>query len=195
MRVVQVRCPRCGRPSFSKLRDSMVFCEDCRTLHTVTDAGPVVIEHEIGDFERELPMRKVHMPFWRLFSSVNILSETVSGGWVARLMSAASGGSRSGNLFIFVPAVDLPPPVYKYWAQTLTTNPPQYRSVERFTAERLPTTIDEESARKLADFLILSFEAEKPGVLQDIRYEVTVQHSRLIYLPFYEQGGQYQPGF
>ncbi|MGQ9582261.1 MAG: zinc ribbon domain-containing protein [Thermoplasmatota archaeon] len=192
MRIVQVKCPKCGRPSFSKLRDSVVFCEECGTLHTRTDAGPSVIDFEIAGFAREAQMRRVHMPFWRLFSTVTIHSEEVSGGWVARLVSAVSGAGRGGNLFIFVPAVDLPPPVYKHWAQQFTTNPPQYRAVERFQGERLPTTIDDESARKLADFLILSFEAEKPGVLQDIKYDVAVQHSKLIYLPFFEEGGQYQ---
>jgi hypothetical protein len=54
--------------------------------------------------------------------------------------------------------------------------------------------VGEEAARKLADFLILTFEAEKPGVMQNIQYQVEVQHTKLVYLPFYQDGPNWQPG-
>jgi len=44
--------------------------------------------------------------------------------------------------------------------------------------------IDAEQAKQLADFIVLTYEAEKPGVLQDIAYEVKVNDSSLLYLPF-----------
>jgi hypothetical protein len=182
MKVSQVKCPRCGKPSFSKLKDSVVYCEDCRTIHTR------------AEFQKELPLRKFHMPFWRLFSNVTIFSEQVSGGWASRLMNPAAGGGRGGSMFLFVPGIELPPDIYKRMAQDFTTNPPQYRGTERFAFERLPVQIDEDAARKLADFLVLTFEAEKPGVMQNIKYEVAVQHSKLVYLPFYQDGANWQPG-
>ncbi len=194
MKVSQVKCPRCGKPSFTKLKDSVVYCNDCHTMHTRTEAGPIIIEYEIAEFQKELPLRKFHMPFWRLFSNVTIFSEQVSGGWASRLMNAGSGGGRGGSMFIFVPSLELPPDIYKRMAQELTTNPPQYRGTDRFAFERLPVQVDEDAARKLADFLVLTFEAEKPGVMQNIKYEVAVQHSKLIYLPFYQDGANWQPG-
>jgi len=196
MKVARVKCPRCGKPSFSKLKDSVIFCEECRTLHTISDAGPMVIDYEIGDFGKELPLRKFHMPFWRLFSQVTVFSSNVVGGWAGRLLAAGSGGGNlNGTMFIFVPGMDLQPDIYKRMAQDFTTNPPQYRSAERFAFERLPVTVDELAARKLADFLVLSFEAEKPGVLQDIKYQVEVQRTKLVYLPFYQDAeGRWQPG-
>jgi len=197
MKVAQVKCPRCGKPSYSKLKDSVVFCDDCRTMHTITDAGTMVLDYEIGEFGRELPFKKFHMPFWRLFSQVTIFSQQVSGAWAGKLLSAASGpaGGSGGTLFIFVPAIELPPDIYKRMAQDYTANPPQYRGADRFHFERLPVMVDELAARQLADFLILSFEAEKPGVLQDIKYQVDVQRSKLVYLPFYQDAeGRWQPG-
>jgi hypothetical protein len=195
VKVAQVKCPRCGKPSFSKLRDSVIFCEDCRTLHTLGEAGPIILEYEIADFQKELPLRKFHMPFWRLFSQVTVFSANMVGGWAGRLLSAAGGGNLNGTMFIFVPAIDLAPDIFKRMAQDLTTNPPQYRGTERFGFDRLPVTVDELAARKLGDFLILSFEAEKPGVLQDIKYQVDVQRTKLIYLPFYQDAeGRWQPG-
>ena len=196
MKVAQVKCPRCGKPSFSKLKDSVIYCEDCRTLHTIGEAGPMIIEYEIAEFGKELPLRKFHMPFWRLFSQVTVLSSQVVGGWAGRLLSAGSGGGNlNGTMFIFVPGIDLQPDIYKRMAQDFTASPPQYRGAERFGFERLPVTVDELAARKLADFLVLSFEAEKPGVLQDIKYTVEVQRTKLVYLPFYQDAeGRWQPG-
>jgi len=194
MKVAQIKCPRCGKPSFSKFKDTVVYCDECRTMHLRTEGGPIMLEYEIAEFGKELPLKKFHMPFWRLFSNVTIFSEQVTGGWAARLVSAASGQGRGGSMFIFVPAIELPPEVFKRMAQDLTTNPPQYRGTERFFFDRLPVAVDEEAARKLADFLILTFEAEKPGVMQNIQYQVEVQHSKLVYLPFYQDGPNWQPG-
>jgi hypothetical protein len=196
MKVSQIKCPRCGKASFSKLKDSVIYCEDCRTLHTLGEAGPIILEYEIAEFGKELPLRKFHMPFWRLFSQVTVFSSQVVGGWAGRLLSGAAGsGNLNGTMFIFVPGIELPPDVYKRMAQDYTANPPQYRGAERFGFERLPVIVDELAARKLADFLILSFEAEKPGVLQDIKYSVEVQRTKLIYLPFYQDAeGHWQPG-
>lgn len=127
---------------------------------------------------------------------MTVFSSQVVGGWAGRLLSAASGGGNlNGTMFIFVPGMDLPPDVFKRMAQDFTSNPPQYRGAERFSFERLPVTVDELAARKLADFLVLSFEAEKPGVLQDIKYQVDVQRTKLVYLPFYQDAeGRWQPG-
>lgn len=194
MKVAQVKCPRCGKPSFSKFKDTVVYCDECRTMHLRTEGGPIILEYEIAEFQKELPLKKFHMPFWRLFSNVTIFSEQVTGGWASRLMNAASGGGRGGSMFIFVPAIELAPDVFKRMAQDLTVNPPQYRGTERFGFERLAVALDEEAARKLADFLILTFEAEKPGVMQNIQYQVEVQHTKLIYLPFYQDGQNWQPG-
>lgn len=196
MKVLQVKCPRCGKASHSKTKDPVILCDGCNSIHTMTPAGPAVLEYEIAEFGKKLEGKKVHVPFWRLFATVTIFSENVSGAWVQRLFEGGAGGAqRSGNMFIFVPAIDLSPELWKSWAQDYTTNPPDYRGLDRFEGERVPCTIDEDAARKLADFLVLTFEAEKPGVLQNINYSVEVQHTKLIYLPFYElQAGQFVPG-
>ena len=44
------------------------------------------------------------------------------------------------------------------------------------------------SVQQLADFIVLTFEAEKPGVLQDIDYQVRVNDGTLVYLPFLQTG-------
>jgi len=195
MKVAQVKCPRCGKASYSKTKDSLVLCDGCRSIHTISPAGPVVYEYEVAEFAKRADGKKVHIPFWRLFSRVTIFSENVTGAWVQRLFEGGPDGAmRSGSMFLFVPAIELPPEIWKRWAQDLTTNPPQYRGLEKFEGERVPCAISEEDARKLADFLVLTFEAEKPGVLQDIRYELTVEHTKLVYLPFHlKDGGGYEP--
>ena len=39
-------------------------------------------------------------------------------------------------------------------------------------------------ALEMADFVVVTIEAEKPGVLQNLDYTLTVHDAKLIYLPF-----------
>jgi hypothetical protein len=38
-------------------------------------------------------------------------------------------------------------------------------------------------------------EAEKPGVLQDLDYNLTVRDARIVYLPFFTSASGLVPGF
>jgi hypothetical protein len=49
---------------------------------------------------------------------------------------------------------------------------------------RLPTVVKQEEAMEMADFVVVTIEAEKPGVLQDLDYTLTVHDAKLVYLPF-----------
>ena len=101
---------------------------------------------------------------------------------------------RGGRVSIYIPAVGWEPGTFKHWASTMTSNPPQITPMKEFGKyERNPVTVDEAEAQQLADFLILTFEAEKPGVLQEISYEVKVFDMSLLYIPFDRSGGSFAP--
>ncbi len=50
--------------------------------------------------------------------------------------------------------------------------------------ERLGTNITKDEAADVADFVIVTMEAEKPGVLQSLTYDLKVNDIKLIYLPY-----------
>jgi hypothetical protein len=184
MRVIQVKCPSCNSPIYSKQRDQLFFCEKCSVLHT-RNGGVEKLDFEIAEFNRSLPGEKVYVPFWRLYCSFSILSRSVEGGHVFRLMSWMKGEDGSGTLFIYIPASDLDPAVFKRLAIDNTVSSPKYRTRLDFGGvRRMPTVLSKEEAAELADFIVVTMEAEKPGVLQRLDYSLTVNGSKMVYLPF-----------
>lgn len=191
MRVIAIRCPSCDQPIHGKSGDRAFYCANCNTVH-VREPAPQKIDYEIGSFGPGGDGNRVYVPFWRLYGTVTIQHEQVSGGHVFRLQNWLSGGSRSGNLFIYVPAGPLPPDMVRNWGIALTERHPQYDLKMDFgDVPRLPVTLTRQEAGELADFIVLTMEAQQPGTLQQLSYTLEINTSKLVYLPFYERGGQY----
>ncbi len=184
MRIVQVKCPSCSSPIYSKQRDQLFYCEKCNVLHT-RNGGVEKLDFEIAEFNRSLSGEKVYVPFWRLYCSFIIRSKSVEGGHVFRLMSWMKDEDGSGTLFIYIPAADFDPSAFKNLAIGYTVSSPKYGSRLDFGgARRMPAVMSREEAVELADFVVVTMEAEKPGVLQRLDYSLTVNSSKVVYLPF-----------
>jgi len=191
MRVLQVKCPSCNTPIYSKERDRLFYCEKCNTLH-VRDGGADKVEFEVAEFGKSAAQgERVYLPFWRMYSSFTIHSKSVEGGQLFRLASWLKGGGNSGSLFIYLPATDMETNSMKYWSTTFTANPPRYATRLNFGGvRRLPASMTRDEAKSLADFVVVTMEAEKPGVLQRLDYSLTVNDGKVVYIPFvYTQGG------
>ena len=177
-----VKCPSCGTALEGKVADRVYLC-DCGVLHTRDDEGIRELTYTIAK-----PSNSQAPP-----SDVAIHYTRSEGGFFNKLFGKDWKG---GRVSIYVPAVDWEPGTYKQWAGALTSNPPRFQPAKDFGAyEREPVVIDEVEAKQLADFLILTFEAEKPGVLQEISYEVKVFEMSVLYVPFDRGGGSFQPMF
>ncbi len=190
MNVIQVKCPSCNTPIYSKERDRLFFCDKCNTMH-VRDGGVEKVDYEVGEFNQSAQGERVYMPFWRMYCSFVIRSKSVEGGHVFRLANWLKGGGDTGSLFIYVPATDMDPNSLKHWSTMFTENPPRYSTRLNFGGvRRLPASMTKEEAKHLADFVVVTMEAEKPGVLQRLDYSLTVNDAKVVYLPFvYAQGG------
>lgn len=192
--IVAVKCPSCGQAIEGRSGDRVFLCQ-CGVMHTRDDQGTRQLPYIIASPRSPNPPTQslVYIPFWQLDSNVTIFHDRSEGGFLHKLFGK---DWRGGRMFIFVPAVDWDPQTYKHWASTLTGNPPGIRPASSFGPyARWPVTVEEGEAAQLADFMILTFEAEKPGVLQEISYEVKVLGSSLIYLPFEQSSGGIQPFF
>jgi hypothetical protein len=192
VKLTSVKCPSCGTPLEGKVADRVYLC-DCGVMHTRDDDGVRDLKYTIAapSNPSALPTAVIYIPFWRLDSDVAIHYTESKGGFFSKLFGKDWKG---GRVSIYVPAVDWEPNTYKHWASKLTSNPPDIRPVKDFGSfERESVVVDEAEAQKLADFLILTFEAEKPGVLQKISYEVNVFEMSLLYVPFDKGGKTFQP--
>jgi hypothetical protein len=195
MKVVQVKCPSCQTPIRMKQKDILYYCDNCRTIH-IRDGGITVVDYEIADFRPGAGADRVYVPFWRLYCNFTIRSSQVEGGTMFRLSNWVKGGQgNSGSLFVFVPAADFDPPTFKRLATTLTASPPRYASRLDFGGvPRLPAAISRPEAFEMADFVVVTLEAEKPGILQSLDYTLTVNDARLVYMPFVSTPQGLMPG-
>lgn len=185
MRVIQVKCPKCEQPIYQRKRDNMFHCENCGTIHYRDMRGTHEVTYEIASAASDLVGEMYYMPFWRLYCHFNIRSQNVEGGYMHKLATKLKGGGEGGMIFIFVPASDVDTTTFRYWAVNLTTNNPHYSVRQDFNRiDRLPTTMNEEEAMEMADFVAVTLEAEKPGKLQFLDYDLKVQETKLVYLPF-----------
>jgi hypothetical protein len=162
-------------------------------MHTRDDSGVRELKYTIAMVSDPStpPSGVIYIPFWRLDSDVAIHYTQSEGGFFNKLFGKDWKG---GRVSIYIPAVDWSPDMFKQWASTLTSKPPALRPAKDFGPyDREPVVMDEVEAKQLADFLILTFEAEKPGVLQQISYEVKVFNMALLYVPFSRGGRSFQP--
>ena len=198
MRLVQVECPKCGLPIPPERNqgDTILLCTSCGAFHTRNGEARLV-EVSVALPNRPGPGALVYVPFWRVLGYVRIFSEQVSGGTLWRLAQLFTGTTQpnEGWVNVFVPATPVGPDTFKAWATGFTNRPPMLRPAAGLgESPRLPTLIATDVAAKLADFIILSNEAEKPGTLQSISYSFDPREFHLHYFPFYWDGQAYQVG-
>ncbi len=193
MRVVQVKCPQCNNAITMKQKDTLFYCSQCNTIH-IRDGGVEKLDYEIADFNPSIQGDRWYVPFWRVYASFVVMSKRVEGGSAFKLFSWLKGSSDTGNMFIYIPAVDLDPATFRRLSSTLTSNPPRYATRLNFgNVNRVSASLSRKEAAELADFVVVTMEAEQPGVLQNLSYTLTVNDTKLVYLPFIKTTAGLQP--
>lgn len=157
-----------------------------------------MLDYEIADFAKAAPVQgRTYVPFWRMYANFTIHHLDSTGGTTFKLANWIKGGKGdSGEIFIFVPAPDFDPATFKHLATDLTANWPKYSTRLDFGGvPRLPAYLSKEEAMKLANFVVITLEAEKPGVLQQLDYALDIKDARIIYLPFNSTTTGLRPAF
>jgi hypothetical protein len=189
MRVVHVKCPKCKNLFFSKKTDMAFICENCGALHMREDEIKI-FEYEFWKFSKNMEGEKYYMPFWKIDASVDIHKSEVVG--VMKIANLFKDENRGAS--IYIPGIDLSPEDFRNWSNILTFNTPKFEIEKSAKAQRIPLTVGEKEAEKLADFLILTYEGEKPGVLQYIDYEMKINEKKIVYVPVYLSNNKYVIG-
>jgi len=193
MRVVQVKCPQCNTAITMKQKDTLFYCSQCNTIH-IRDGGIEKLDYEIADFNPNVQGDRWYVPFWRVYASFMVHSKRVEGGSTFKLFSWLKGTSDTGNMFIYIPATEVDPATFRRLSSMLTSNPPRYSTRLNFgNVPRVSATLSKKEAAELADFVVVTMEAEQPGVLQNLSYTLTVNDTKLVYVPFIKTTAGLQP--
>jgi hypothetical protein len=193
-KIVQVICPGCKNPIHTRVTDSLLLC-DCGTLH-VRDGVPTILEYQTGVFTRPGDGEKAYMPFWKVLVNFNIRHTDVVGGSFSRFVNSIAGRDGGSAIVMMLPAFELEPWQYKDLAKQLTMNTPVFTAGRMDPSiSREPSVITLEMVDEMADFLFVTIEAEKPGVMQRLDYDLQVASKSIVYLPYYKKDGHLEPGF
>ena len=185
MKVIQVKCPKCNTPIQQKQKDMLFYCSNCGVMH-IRDGEVEVIDYEIADFAKGAQGDRVYVPFWRMYCGFTIEHQSSSGGAIYKLSNWIKDRSNnSGDIFVWVPAADFDQLNFKRFSTLFTANPPRYASRLDFgNVIRLPAAVTKQEAIKLADFVVVTMEAEKAGVLQELVYSLQIKDARIVFLAF-----------
>ena len=185
MKVTQVKCPKCGTAITMKERDKLFLCSQCNTMH-IRDGAVETVAFDIAEFGPASRGEGIYVPFWKFTCSMVIRAMRSEGGTFSKLAAWVKGGdNKGGNLFVYVPAAELDPGTFKRLAMMLTEMPPNYSTRFNFGGvKNMPAVISKAEATELADFVVVTMEAEQPGILQQLDYTLTISEAKVVYLPF-----------
>ena len=195
-KIVPIVCPGCKNPMYGKDHDNVFLCPNCGTLHS-RDGQVTVIEYEAGAFTKASDGEKIYLPFWRLGADFRINREKVEGGGLSKLANFISGtNTNAGRLDMFLPAYVVEPARFKDTAERMTLSTPKY-TPEKLdpSVMREPCAVEAGMVDQMADFVFVTIEADKPGTLQQLDYDLMVTSRKLVYLPYYKKGNDLVPGY
>ncbi len=182
LKLEPLKCPKCGSVLKAKRKDLIYRCENCGTFIYAPTGEEIKVR--ILAFEEILQGSKYYMPLLAYYTKVEIYREDVKGFLAERGMG--------GEWITYIPAGgSLPGEEVVRISKMLTANPPRNRSeVESFRdATPLPLEITIEEGEKLAEFIFLSYEVDRPGILQNLEYSFQAKFREIIYMPVYYDGG------
>jgi hypothetical protein len=182
-KIIALKCKSCGGGLTVEVNDKVVYCFNCGNGYEIVKNNLVPIEINFAKPLIAGPGQAVYKPFWLLNTHVKILSRDASGGWVSNLF----GGSNQteGDFLFYVPAFWMTIDSVKNIGGTFTLKNP-VSSPQKYNVKMTGFNFSKDDAYKIANFIFLSIEAEKSDKIHDIRYELVVNSTQVLGIPFYE---------
>lgn len=183
-KLIALKCPTCDSGLMVEVNDSVVYCSSCGNGYEIKDEQLVPIE---VNFAKPLVQGQgeiVYKPFWILNTYVKILSRDSSGGWVSNLFG--SSNKPEGDVLFYVPAFWMTIDSVKNIGGTFTMKNP-VASPQKYNVKMTGFNFSKYDARKIAEFIFLSIEAEKSDTIKSISYDIDVKSIQVLGIPFYNQ--------
>ncbi len=180
-----LKCPKCGSVLHGKAPDLIYVCENCGTF--VYAPTGKEINGKILEFELE-GKNRYYMPFLTYDTKVEIYHEEVRGILTEK--------GRGGEWLTYVPGWnELPAEETVRMGKMLSSNPPEAVEIDNFrNVPRIPLGVTIEEGEKLTEFIFLSYEVERRGILQKIDYSFAAEFKEVVYVPVIYDG-YYYPAF
>ncbi|MGH2574885.1 MAG: hypothetical protein ACRDFC_04200, partial [Ignavibacteria bacterium] len=167
-----------------EVNDNVVYCSSCGNGYEIIKDKLEPIE--INFAKPLLPSQGelLYKPFWLLNTHLNIHSRDSSGGWLSNIFGGSSNKTQ-GNVLFYVPAFWMTIDSVKNIGGTFTQKNP-VASPQKYNVKMTGFNFSKEDAKKIAEFIFLSIEAEKSDMIKNIQYDLNVQSTQVLGVPFYK---------
>ncbi|ABN06201.1 hypothetical protein Mlab_0023 [Methanocorpusculum labreanum Z] len=189
-----LQCPLCGEEVEQPWGEVITPCKKCSHLLDITANTVKTVPYDVAkpDLLAKVAMEGVKadfIPFWRFDVDLEVTDKLTGGDTTTGLPDI------SGKRSYYICAADIPRYLAEPWEIDMTIrNPEIVEVVAGYEGNYMPILINNNTARELTEFLYLRYETEKPGILQVLRYNFTVENSRIVYIPYYKEETSYIPG-
>ena len=182
--LIALKCTSCGGQLAVEINDYVVYCFNCGNGYEIVEGKLVPIEVNFAHPAIQGQGDVVYKPFWLMNINVNITSRDASGSFVSNIF----GGSHKmqGDVLFYVPAFWMTIDSVKNIGSTFTLKNPA-ASPQKYNTKMTGFTFSKEDAKKIAEFIFLSIEAEKSDTVRNIEYELNVNSIQVLGVPFYQQ--------
>ncbi len=184
-KLIALKCVSCDSGLVVEVNDNVVYCSSCGSGYEIINDKLVPIEI---NFAKPLIQGKgemVYKPFWLMKIYVNILSRNSSGGWISNLFGS-NKNQTEGEVLFYVPAFWMTIDSVKNIGGTFTLKNP-VASPQKYNVKMTGFNFSKDDAKKIAEFIFLSIEAEKSDTLKSIQYKLDVKSTEVLGIPFYKQ--------
>jgi hypothetical protein len=189
--LVALDCPSCGAPIAAEGEDVVYYCTACRNGYRFDPEERRLVAVEVAFVSLPHTSVDLYKPFWLVSARVSIEERLAAGGAFSGLMSFFLGDrsdsrAPAGEGTFAIPAFPAPLAAVTELTRRYTEALPELG--ERLGERLLGGCYEEADAHKLAHFVLIATEVDRPDTLQDLRYDIEFGEMRLLGVPFVRKG-------
>lgn len=185
-----IKCKNCGSGLVVEVNDYVTYCGSCGSGFEIINGELQPIEINFASTAIPGTSKIIYKPFWLIKSKVEIIERKAEGGFLKNIF----GGSdkSSGDIAFYIPAFYCSLDNMKNIATVFTQKNP-VASPQKYNTKLTGFAYGKEDAKKLAEFLLISFEAEKKDTMKTFKYNIIYNSFEILGIPFYkEQNGKFK---
>jgi len=175
-----LKCNNCGSGLTVEVNDFITYCVSCGSGFDFEDGEMKSIEINFASAAIAGEGEVIYKPFWYLKTYVRILERKTSGILFGRNTNSEC------DLTFYIPAFYCELNSFKNISRAFTVKNP-VASPQKYNAKLTGFAYGKEDAKKFAEFMLISLEAEKSDMMQEFRYEIDYKSTEILGIPCHKQ--------
>lgn len=177
-----IKCKNCGSGLMVDINDAITYCSNCGSGFELVDGEMQPIEINFAAAAMRPDGEMIYKPFWFVRANVDITKREASGGFLGKMFGNKPQMQFSMNFYI--PAFDCDIETLKNLAQIYTSQNP-VASPQKYNTKLTGFAYGKEDAKKLCEFILISFEAEKKDTIKEFEFTIKYNSFEILGIPFY----------